>query len=308
MGYRILWILALLCIGGVTLPAPAAVGAEPKVEELIQQIPILTAENDSLQSFSFKGEFVTPFGVPAVFEACWARDQGFGFALVDQFDFPVLFIAQQQMMLYDASEGLLTLGEDCNPKVILQVKEARSVAFCGVESSAQVPFVVDIPSFIRQPADATRTFGRLPNGLWELRDLHKKGSELRLLFDAAEPWPLKRMEVRLAGEPIVIVREIRINSPVPSYLTKFPAVDAFPAELATDRLTEHQGDDLNDAFSLPQRFVRSLATPSAIRDAKLRSFPFAGDVNWAEVERRHQVVGPKLSKLLEVQIEGRTLK
>lgn len=308
MDYRFLALVGLVLIWCPFLPEIVASGDEPNAEQLIKRIPVLSTDNQSLRSFSFIGEFVTPFGVPAVFEACWVREDGFGFALVDQFGFPVLFIAQKQMMLYDASDGLITLDEDCNPNVIMQVKERRAVAVCGVQSLNKAAFVVDIPSFIRDPSEVTRTFRQLPNNLWELRDLNSNGSELLLLFDTSEQWPLKRMEVLRDGKPMLIIRDIVINKPMPHYLTKFPSVDQFPADLTTDRLADRDEDFFANAISLPQRFVRSLAAPSAIREPKLRSFPFSNDVNWEEVERRHKVIGPKLSSLLDFQIKGRTLK
>lgn len=308
MDCRFVALVGLVLMWLPFVPLSVAVGDEPDASQLLRSVPVLSPNNESLDSFSFVGEFVTPFGVPAVFEACWAREEGFGFGLVDQFGLPVLFIAQKQMMLYDASDGFVTLGGDCNPNVIMQIKERRAVASCGIESSENARFIVDIPSFVPDGAHVVRTLRQLPNKLWELKYVNPRGSELLLLFNDSERWPLTRMEASANGNLMVIVREIVINRPVPLHLMTFPSVDAFPADVVTERLGDRAPDSFGDVLSLPQRFVRALAAPSAIRDSKLRSFPFSKDVNWGEVERHHKMTGPKLSSLLDFEIKGRTLK
>jgi hypothetical protein len=134
------------------------------------------------------------------------------------------------------------------------------------------------------------------------------GLELALLFKASEHWPLQRMSVSANGKEVLIIRNISINKPIPKRLLNFPTPDAFPAGIVTRHLTEQKSDTVGEMLSVSASFTRALAAPAAIRDPKLRSFPFSNSVNWDDVKRAHSINGPKLSALLGVDIKGRTLK
>lgn len=300
--------LGLLLIASATVGFSGnAVADDVTVDGLLQKVPVLSPTNQALQSFHFTAELPTPFGFPALFEVGWTRPDDFGFVLVDQTRTPVLFIAQKQLLLYDASKGTITWDDDAWPNVVLQADDGRWNAKYGFAGKDEVRFIVDLPSLIRG-AHASPKLKKLNATTWEVSLLSESGKlETAALFEPSEEWPLRKMVIRNVedGTSIVSISEISINQPIPKQLMTFPAVERISKEITTRRFSDREVETDGDGVAVVIQMMRALAAPAAIRDDKLQNIPFWKDVNWAEAARRHRRIGPMLAELLQLPLTDR---
>lgn len=294
---------------------------EPDIATLKQAIPILSPENEALNSFYFIGESVLPLGVPVTIEVCWSRDSGFGFVQVDHLGYPVFFIAEKKSLLYDALESQVMLGEDAFPNLTIQSQNRKLSWMSGFhnDSDKKARFVVDLPSIV-STAKTEPDISRVNKTDWKLTYKFDKGAEVSYVFHVDRDISFKSALLKSRQQPILTIRNILINQPVPDRLMKFPETKSLSSAvtvkdlgegletngkgLPVTRLGEAIGKISEDTLFL----VRAQLTSAAIYHDSYRKYPLPSDIDWKQVEKKHKRIGTKLKSLLNVDIKGRVIK
>lgn len=284
---------------------------EPSIAIVKQAMPVLSPENEALNSFYFVGEFVIPFGVPVAFEACWSRESGFGFAQVDHFGYPMFFIAEKKMLLYDASQSQVNLGKDVFPNVIVQQKNRKLTLKTGFNINGKATFLVDMPSLI-STAKTEPEVSRVNETDWKLTYTFGKGDEVIYVFRVDREVSFKSALLKSGHQSIFTIRNVLINQPVPDRLMKFPETKSISSEVTVKELIgippTGVGETLEEGFEYSIFTARALYAPSAIHNAKYRRYPpFPANIEWKQVEKSHKRIGPKLRALLKVDFKGRVI-
>lgn len=303
-----LTLLITLCLT-MTVPGSGVVhGADGQndAEHLVKNAPLLTAGNEQLSSFHFIGEIQLPNGVPVVFEAGWSKTSGYSLTMVDQYGFPVLFLCENKMLLYDAASGTVFLEDGMAPNVIIQVADGKGAATCGVRSSLSSKFVVDASSFASKnlKPSIARSEKRIA-----VRYGTPTGPETLYEFDAGKAAKIRSMTYFHRGQPLIVIRDIHLNGPLPERLTSFPARDQIPADLQVVKWSDNALRSDDDAEQRTKLIMRALGTPSALENAELRKDQAWTDVDdWDKVARDHSFFGKRLAALLNINIENRQLR
>lgn len=302
--------LSLVLLMNCVVFAAVSYADEPDIAELKRAIPVLSPENEALNSFHFVGESVIPFGVPTAFEACWSRTDGFGYVLVDQLGYPMLFVAEKQMLLCDPLQSQVILWKEVSPNVLIQSKNRKLNVNLGFDSNQNEKFVVDVPSFV-STAKTEPELSRVNETDWKLTYTFDKGAEVVYLFRVDREVAFKSVLLTSQQQPLISIRNVVINQPVPERLIKFPDKNVLSAAVTVEELPEKPpaevGKALREAFDKTQSATRALATPAAIQDTRLRRFPFPPDTDWEEVEKNHKRIGGKLRDFLKVDIKDRVV-
>lgn len=304
-----LTLVTTLCLI-MAVPGSGVVRAADKqidAEDLVKNAPVLSAGNEKLSSFHFIGEIQMPTGVPVVFEAGWSRTRGYSLAMVDRYGFPVLFLCDQKMLLYDVASGTVFLDDGMDPNVMIQVADGKGTATCGVRSSVGSKFVVDISSFA--PTKKVKpNIARLEKQI-EVRYGSPNGPETLYAFDAGKATNIKSMTYSHRGQPLIVIRDIQLNGPLPERLTRFPGKDQLPADLRVVKWSDSDLGSDDDAERRTKLIMRALGTPSALENAELRTDQYWSDVDdWDKVARDHKSVGKRLATILRINIENRQLR
>ena len=302
--------LSVGLITGCVMLAATSYADEPSVAMLKEAIPVLSPENEALTSFYFVTELVSGYGVPFAFEACWSRDRGFGYAQVDQFGYPVLFMAEKKFLLYDASQSQINLGKNVLPNVDIQNENRKLNWHSGFKAVDQAKFVVDLPSLV-SGAKREPMVSRVNDTDWKLTYSFEGEAEVIYVFRVGCEISLKSALLRSRQQPIITVRNVMINQPVPNRLMKFPETKTLPSEVKVKELFGTKftgvGEVFEEGIEHSLFTARALAASAAIHDAKYRGVPFPANIDWVQVERSHKRIGPKLRDLLKVDFKGRVI-
>ncbi|MAX37524.1 hypothetical protein [Gimesia sp.] len=283
---------------------------EPDIAELKRAIPVLSPENEDLNSFYFVAESVIPYGVPTAFEACWSRASGFGYVLVDQLGYPMLFVAEKQMLLCDALQSQVILWKDVSPNVLIQSKNRYLTVNLGFKSKQKENFLVDVPSFV-STAKTEPDLSRVNETDWKLTYNFDKNAQVVYLFRVDREIAFKSVLLMSQQQPLITIRNVVINQPVPERLMKFPDKNVLAAAVTVEESPEKPpaelGEALGEVFDKTLSATRALAIPAAIQDTRLRRLPFTSDTDWEEVEKNHKRIGGKLRDFLRVDIKDRVV-
>jgi len=304
-------VLMIHCV----LLAAVSDADEPDIAALKRAIPVLSPDNEDLNSFYFIGESVIPFGAPTAFEVCWTRDSGFGFVLVDQFGYPLALIAERQLLLYDASQSEVFLGKDFLPNVIIKSKDRNLTATVGFKGNKndEAEFVVDMLSLVSTTKRAPEPdLSRVNETDWKLTYAFDTGADVIYLFRVDQEIAFKSAVLSLKQQPFIKVRDVVINQRVPERLMKFPDTAGLTAEITVEELPEKPSADIGKTLGELAGFLyfsaRALGAPAAIQDPSLRELPiFKSDIDWEEVEKNHKRIGAKLKDFLKVDIKDRVV-
>ncbi len=284
-----------------------AADGDGDADRLVNDLPVLAASNKQLKSFHFIGEIQMPSGVPVVFEAGWSRATGYSLAMVDQFGFPVLFIAQNKMLLNDFASGTVFLDKGVAPNVIVQVADGKGAATCGVRAKHDSKFIVDLLSFA-PITEVTPAIKKSADQI-EVRYSSPKGPQTTYAFDTGSDPAIRSMTCSHHGRPLIIIRDIVLNRPLPKRLTKFPSPDQIPADIPLEDWSNNNVESEDEAKRRTMLMTRALGTPSALERPDLRNEPFWNDVtDWEKVARVHKTNGPRLSAILKVDIPNRQIR
>ena len=264
-----------------------------EADELIKSLPILSSDNAKLRSFHFTGEILSSKDVSLVFEVGWSRELGHSVAMMDQFGFPILFVAKDHMLLNDVAGGTVVFEDNTNPNLIIQVAEGKCTAVCGVATKNDSSFVVDLPSFVTKSTPRIR---EAENGV-EVSYTSTSGVETVFMFDNTSR--INSMTCSYRGEPLIVVRDIVLNQPLPERLTEFPSRDEIPEDIRVEVWSDKDAGSESEARQRTVLLMRALGLSAALSRPELRNVPpYKSVVDWDELGRMHQANGPRLAKLL----------
>ena len=296
--------LAAVFLGGY---AVYAADTHSDSEGLVRDLPVLAAGNKHLQSFRFIGEIQMPNGVPTVFEAGWSKSEGHCLAMVDQFGFPVLFVAQNKMLLNDFATGTVILDEGVDPNVIVQVADGRGTATCGVRAKGDSEFSVDLSSFA--PIETVTPEIRESEDRIEIRYASTKGKQTEYVFDVSSDPTIRSMACSHKGRLLIIIRDIVLNRPLPQRLTNFPERDEIPADIRLVDWSMDRSESEDEAQRRTMLMMRALGTPSALERPDLRDKQYWADVtDWEKVAQFQKANGSKLSAILKMAVGNRQIQ
>ena len=278
---------------------------EPTATELKQAIPVLSPDTEKLNSFHVIGEYLSPLGVPIAFEACWTRNDGFGFIQIDHLGAPVLFVAEKRALLYDASQSKVFLDDNAAPNVLIQSRNRQLAATSGFKSAKYARFIIDLPSLVSTTKHVPVVKQQNETD-WDLVYSFDSGADVTYRFKVDDKITFKSAVLSSNQRAIVAVRSVAINKPVPKRMMKFPDADQLPADVKVHNVQSTA--ELSAAVSYSVAAVRALAASAAIKNADHRGNFFEPDIDWQQVERKHQQIGPKLANLLNGEIKSRVIR
>ncbi|QDT84069.1 hypothetical protein [Gimesia chilikensis] len=290
----------------VLFPA-ASVAEEPEIARLKQAIPVLSPENEALNSFYLIGESVIPLGVPVTFEACWTRDRGFGFVQNDQLGYPIFFIAEKKMLLYDATQSQVLLDEKVYPQALIFNKDRKLTWNTGFGGKEKTRFFVDVASLVSSEKQEPK-LSRINETDWKLTYTFERQTEVIYVFRVDQKIAFKSALFKSGKQILFTVRNVAINQPVPERLMKFPDIRSLPAEINVKEETIVPDDDFGKAVSEVTEGAfslgRALCATAAMENEQFRKYPFFSNINWEQAKQKHKLLGPKLKTFLKVDIQN----
>lgn len=297
-------MLSLMCWS--LFPAVSAAG-EPEIAQLKQAIPVLSPENEALSSFYLIGESIIPLGVPVTFEACWTRERGFGFVQNDQFGYPIFFIAEKKLLLYDATQSQIFLGDKSYPQALISNKERKMTWNVGFGEKEKSRFFIDVASLVTS-AEKEPELSRVNDTDWKLTYRFERQTEIEYVFRVdQEEISFQSVLFRGGDQILFTVRNVTLNQRVPEHLMKFPDIKALPTDFKVQQSSIKPDTDLGEAltevsegaFSMGRAFYGT----AAMENVKFRNPLLFSNINWEQVKQNHKRLGPKLKAFLKVEIK-----
>lgn len=285
-----------------TVQVPAG---EPKLEELLARVPILSSDGGTAASFRLRGRVQLRPKLFFDFEAAWAKpDRGAMLVTIGEDDpVPVLYCAQKKILLVDYFQNVVTYQEKGTPsiKVGLGDDDKLLLGF-GVNSGDAGKIVVDLPPLLRglgNKAEWTRQEG----GAWRYSNVSKSGNS-RLIADfdaAARGNPLQRLELRSASDDSLTFAfyDMVVDEPVPSRLTSFPARSDFPDGIIVES-KQFEADQNAAGFAwIMKQFMSGVLATAAIDNPDLREAVEAfAEVDWKQAEQNRRRYASQFRNLL----------
>lgn len=268
----------------------------PTLESLLERVPVLSPENEDLQSFSFKLRIGT-----ARFQGAWTREGDQRALLVTDAlsGTPVVYMNQRRLMIFDILDRRIIMVDDVRPRIDARVFDGW-VNFrvgAGDPLKQSPPFEVDLPSFARALGRYFPESERQSNGLWKVAGTVGTTSAYAL-FDPARPAAIQSLEMvdRSRRTVDVVIEEVTLNEALVDAFPAFPAPSDLPPGLGFVR-TELPGEaDGGETFFAPM--FTSLIAIDAIDNLQARPFLASMRVDWARIERMNADEGAQLRKLL----------
>ena len=284
-----------------------SVAKEVEIEDLKQAIPVLSPENEALNSFYLIGESLITLGVPVTFEACWTRDRGFGFVQKDQLGYPIFFIAEKKLLLYDATQSQVLLDEKVYPQALITSKKRQLTWNTGFGGKEKSRFFVDVASLVSSEKQEPK-LSRINETDWKLTYTLEQQTEVIYVFRVDQKIAFKSALLKSGEHILFTVRNVTINQPVPERLMKFPDIRSLPAEFTVKETSIEPDSDLGEVLSEVTEGVfslgRALYATAAMENAQLRKSPIFSNINWEQAKQKHKHLGPKLKNFLKVDIQN----
>lgn len=300
--------LTITGVAAFTLMSAAKVLAdEPKLEQLLARIPILSSDGETAESFYVRGRVQFQPNLHVDFEAtCTKPHQSALLVTIGEDDpAPVLYCARGRIFLVDYLQNVVTYHETGTPSVKIGLGAEDTLSFSlGVNSKDTGKIVVDLQPLLRGLGDDAK-WNHRKGGEWRYSNISKSGNS-RVIADfniAARGYPLQRFEVRSTSDDslMIALNEIAVDEPVPSRLSSFPARTDFPDGIIVES-KEFETDQNVAWFAwIMKQFTASLLATAAIDAPELReAAEVFNEVDWKRAEQNRRRYAPQLRSLLKL--------
>lgn len=270
------------------------------LNQLLAKVPVLSPDNPRLKSVQFSAHLPTSLHVAIPAKVTWTASSGMSVIYLDpQNSIPFAWLAENKLMFYDATSARITLYDDISPALVLKATTDKIDVRFGWTEDNPLELLVDLPSFLRsteQVPQVTKVDART----YKLIYLSESGMSYTVaFFEPAQPFPLKRLEVRAAeGDSLIVcISDIVINDAQAQRRLKFPTTELFPPELKVEQVATNSSAVESIKKQAIVHLIRALALRLAMHDPELRGA--ASDIDWEQVKQTDQIAGPRLRALLE---------
>jgi hypothetical protein len=278
---------------------------DPNLNALVAKIPLLSHESKDLESFYLRGQVQMRDGLFVNFEVAWAAPNQCVslISIGDKDPAPVLYCAQNRILLVDYFKGVVSYHETGSPQFNVSVDADDKLSFqMGIKSTVAGKIVVDLAKLLQSLGDDAKWEQR-PDKTGRYSRLSKSGMSRAFAdFDAGHPYPLRKLEVRYVDgdTPLFVFEDMTINKPIPPRLRTFPGRDQFPDGIVVETMKFSDDRKLAAGAELMKQFMTGLLATAAIENRDLREAVEAfGKVDWEQAEKNRRKYAPQLRRMLE---------
>lgn len=288
----------ILCFGLMLTSTLCAEENRPTVEALLQRMPLLSPENDKVQSF--RATLVMPHILDNfVAKLAWAQDgRTMMLASTGPENVPCFFVSEKKAFLFDASNGSVILFDDAKPRVTMTTTPDNFEFYFGFGVKSEDGLKIDLASFIRSATEPA--VSRHEDGRWQLTATSKSGKASVVSTFSENSFELQHFIVHAVGskrDVLVEISEIAINDPEISF-KPFPSTERFPDAVQILKPTNGKLS-LYGAVIEMQRFMRIAVCQSAITNERFRDLQkFPLNIDWNRAKNNYYGVGRELRDLL----------
>ncbi len=284
--------------------AADAFAAEPTIDALLKNIPVLRCDDENITSFRCTMVSHMPFETELAVQFAWRnQDEFLVIGRVGEEQTPFCIVAQQKSLIYDASLNQALLNEGMRPKAVIGIADQKSVKlYWGLTSGKEAEVEIDLPSMFTQPL-ADGKLAKDKRGHWCLStESASKNTRTVAVFEAAEGFPLRSVELRAADDDSVLlsIRDIALNQEDQRLWPTFPEMNQLPPGLKIEfRPMEEETKDLAP-LQLMTYIVRAATSQVAIRNENWRQEKIFEGVDWEQAQKTNRDIGGKLARWCEM--------
>jgi len=296
---RPIFLSTLLLLGFVGGTSQAAEpNDKPSVEQLFAGVPMISAETDGIDQFSFSFEITAENSILFKGSYYWRHSESPRFCFsAEQHGTPVWFVADETIMLFDIVEQELILVNQAHPSVQFGVEENKVSFKYGLEfNQREAKTSIDVESFL-DPMAKDQSLRQNAIGEWIYEAVSSTGkSECQVIFSEKPPFTPREISSRgTRNEKKSSTRffNIRVNQSPETPWPGMPPQDAWPQGLDISVL-----DFSENAVSFQSRAFRVLATHMAIKDESLRSDALNRNLDWEQIRKIRDHFGPQLRHVI----------
>jgi hypothetical protein len=270
--------------------------ARVTARQLIDSVPVVSSDDESLGSFEVAGQMPTLVGPPVRLRFAWQRGNRPAMLLTTTEDeTPVVWSAAGQALFHDPTRGPVLL-QGAIPSISIEATDRHVVWNLGFQDGGEIQ-KVDLRSFfLTVPGDWTIEKRETD---WRMSQRSQSGKSVLIATFSAEPKPrFQRFEIRSADDTLALmfsIDEFRVDQPIDHRFLRFPDDVA--------RKTNAQNVRIESKLTL-ERLIeihhRAIFVSAAINEPSARVHPAfdqllgMNEIDWDGATKRHRDMAPLL--------------